>query len=91
MDKTIFTFKRSIGKLSCFIAMYLWSNFNNIYRPLPLPFLEKVLFGVHELKATFNEDEESRKKNGGGKHVFFFNEKMKKVFLFGWLSLVPTW
>lgn len=43
------------------------------------------------VKARFNEDEESRKKNGGGKHIFFFNEKMLKVFLFGWISIAPSW
>lgn len=66
-------------------------HFQTLHRPLPFPVLEKFVFGLHELKARFNEDEDSRKKNGGGKHIFFFNERMLKVFLFGWISIAPSW
>eukprot|EP00510_Aplanochytrium_minuta_P005983 CAMPEP_0184007344 /NCGR_PEP_ID=MMETSP0954-20121128/1270_1 /TAXON_ID=627963 /ORGANISM="Aplanochytrium sp, Strain PBS07" /LENGTH=403 /DNA_ID=CAMNT_0026286141 /DNA_START=67 /DNA_END=1278 /DNA_ORIENTATION=- len=61
-------------------------HFQTLHRPLPLPFLEKFLFGLHELKAKFNTD----KGSPAPPHIFFFNEKMIKVFLFGLVSIVPS-
>jgi nitrite reductase/ring-hydroxylating ferredoxin subunit len=57
-------------------------HFQTLHRPLPLPLLDKVLFGQHELKADYAPYKDAP-------HVCVFNERMKEILLFGLVSVAP--
>eukprot|EP00947_MAST-08B_sp_MAST-8B-sp1_P005737 g5737.t1 len=59
-------------------------HFQTLHRPLPMPVLEKFIFGRHRLKARYFEDADPDPANH---HVCFFEEIMEDLYVFNRLPL----
>lgn len=63
-------------------------HFQTLHKPIPFPILEHILFGQHRLKAEYFEN--AIAKGAPDTHVCFFREEMLKIFLFGKISILPS-
>lgn len=64
-------------------------HFQTLHRPIPLPIMDKFLFGRHRLKASYFED--ALAEGAKSTHVCFFSEEMLQVYLFGKIPVFPKW